>query len=349
MVFAGNLRREGAKKEKLTAVPAVVYCPEDDEDRQTIKRRAMKDNGSFGSWDFDELANGWDDLPLVDWGVPAWDTKQGGEMNLTTKGREGDENYNAFVEKFNEEQPLTTDDCYTPPEVYDLVRAFVDKKVAALEGRQIVRPFFPGGDYEDLKQYPAGCVVLDNPPFSLYSKIVRFYLEHGIDFFLFGPQLTLIVADADVCFCSFHVAVTYENGAVVDTGFVTNLRKGVRLWCDDELRRQVMVAQKKEPTTPVYDYPAEVISSATLGKISNCGTLEILSDECRYVHNLDGFKEIGKGLYGGGFLLSTAAAEKARAAAEKARAAAEKARAVKIELSERERAIVAELDRQSTQ
>ena len=32
----------------------------------------MKDNGTFGAWDYDELANNWGDLPLTDWGVPAW-------------------------------------------------------------------------------------------------------------------------------------------------------------------------------------------------------------------------------------------------------------------------------------
>ena len=73
VVFAGNLRREGAKKCKLVSVPAVVYYPETEDDRLTVKRRAMKDNGSFGAWDFDLLANEWDDLPLTDWGVPSWD------------------------------------------------------------------------------------------------------------------------------------------------------------------------------------------------------------------------------------------------------------------------------------
>ena len=73
IVFAGNLRREGAKKQKMKTVPAVVYHPETDEDRLTVKRRAMKDNGSFGAWDYDALANEWDDLPLADWGVPSWE------------------------------------------------------------------------------------------------------------------------------------------------------------------------------------------------------------------------------------------------------------------------------------
>ena len=346
VVFAGNLRLTAAKKIGLKEVPCIAYARETDEDDTTIKRRAMKDNGSFGAFDYDLLANEWDDLPLADFGVPVWDTSS--DMKLTTEGRQGGEGYDEFVDKFNEEQPLTTDDCYTPPEVYEVVRDFVNEKVAPLAGRKIIRPFFPGGDYEDLTQYPKGCVVLDNPPFSIYSKIVRFYLEHGIDFFLFGPNLTLLVQGAEVCYCIFNVPVVYENGAKVSTGFVTNLRKGLRIWVDHELRERVQEAQKKEPTTPVYEYPAEFVSSAVLGKIANGGDLQIRADECVYIRDLDGFKEIGKGLFGGGFLISRAAAEKARAAAEKARAAAEKARAVKIELSPRERAIVDELDKLPT-
>ena len=73
IVFAGNLRHEGAKAAGLKQVPCVVYYADNDADIDTVKRRAMKDNGSFGSWDFDELANSWDDLPLADWGVPVWE------------------------------------------------------------------------------------------------------------------------------------------------------------------------------------------------------------------------------------------------------------------------------------
>ena len=77
IVFAGNLRHEGAIAAGLTEVPCVVYyATNPDQDFDTIKRRAMKDNGSFGSWDFDALANEWDDLPLADWGVPAWEGQQ---------------------------------------------------------------------------------------------------------------------------------------------------------------------------------------------------------------------------------------------------------------------------------
>ena len=79
VVFAGNLRLTAAKKIGLKEVPCIAYARETDEDDTTIKRRAMKDNGSFGAWDYDALANEWDDLPLQDWGVPSWKEEEGGE------------------------------------------------------------------------------------------------------------------------------------------------------------------------------------------------------------------------------------------------------------------------------
>ena len=307
IVFAGNLRHEGALAAKRGTVPCVVYYPQGDAEQATVVRRAMKDNGSFGSWDWDELGNSWDDMPLQDWGVPVWEND---------------------AQKAMRNGGLSTDDCYTPPEVYDLVTKFVDEHLAPLKGRKIVRPFYPGGNYEDLKQYPAGSIVIDNPPFSLYSKIVRFYLANGVDFFLFGPQLSLFISDADCCFCCFCCPITYENSAKVSTGFVTNLRKDLRIWVEHSLRDAILKAQKQEPTMPVYEYPDEVISSALLNKIANCGDLEIAADECQYIHNLDGMKAIDRGLFGGGFLL---------------------ARAVKIELSTREKEIVALLAKETAQ
>ena len=75
LVFAGNLRTTAAKALKWQVIDAVLYIPESDEDKETIKRRSILDNGAFGSWDYDMLANEWDDLPLPEWGVPAWDTE----------------------------------------------------------------------------------------------------------------------------------------------------------------------------------------------------------------------------------------------------------------------------------
>lgn len=37
------------------------------------KQFIIKDNVSFGNWDFDVLANNWDDFSLQDWGIDFWD------------------------------------------------------------------------------------------------------------------------------------------------------------------------------------------------------------------------------------------------------------------------------------
>ena len=76
IVFGGNMRTAACEEMNRPTIPAMKYIPETDDDRETIKRRAVLDNGSFGAWDVDELANKWDDLPLNDWGVPAWEEEE---------------------------------------------------------------------------------------------------------------------------------------------------------------------------------------------------------------------------------------------------------------------------------
>ena len=51
LVFAGNLRTTASKELGWDTFEAMLYEPETDEDKTTIKRRAILDNGSFGAWD----------------------------------------------------------------------------------------------------------------------------------------------------------------------------------------------------------------------------------------------------------------------------------------------------------
>ena len=71
VILGGNLRYEGCKHNKDKDAPC--YVIPDDTSIDKMKEIVIKDNGSFGDWDYDVLANLWDDLPLADWGVPAWD------------------------------------------------------------------------------------------------------------------------------------------------------------------------------------------------------------------------------------------------------------------------------------
>ena len=107
-------------------------------------------------------------------------------MTIYRQRQETLNDYDGFVEKFKPKK--TTDDCYTPPNVYEVIKNYAIEKYG-LDGREIVRPFKPGGDYESY-DYPDGCVVIDNPPFSIISQICKNYAEWGVDFFLFAPHLT---------------------------------------------------------------------------------------------------------------------------------------------------------------
>ncbi len=135
--------------------------------------------------------------------------------------------YEGFVEKFKPKR--TTDDCMTPPAVYDAVLAYVDEQVMPLQGVQVLRPFWPGGDYETF-DYPPGAVVIDNPPFSRMAAILRFYHARGIPYFLFANHLTLFGPVAKslkgATFIVCNARVVYENGADVSTSFVTNMLGG---------------------------------------------------------------------------------------------------------------------------
>ena len=126
-------------------------------------------------------------------------------MGVSSSSKEKLEDYEAFVEKFKPK--LTTDDCFTPPAVYDAVLKWVRDKYD-LGDAQIIRPFRPGGD---------------NPPFSILASIRRWYTERGIKYFLFAPSLTIFMRDMIDCAVCTFANIEYANGAKVCTSFVTNL------------------------------------------------------------------------------------------------------------------------------
>lgn len=240
--------------------------------------------------------------------------------------------YDGFVEKFKPKK--TTDDCYTPPAVYDAILGWLRENVD-IEGREIVRPFYPGGDFERF-EYPKRCVVVDNPPFSIIAKICRWYIAHKIDFFLFAPHLTLLSCRNIEWTCIVTDApIIYENGANVKTDFASNLFGDIRVMTSPDLRRRIVEACKSAKSQlPKYRYPDNVTSSALLGKIAPYVDFVVRADECRFISRLDSQKG-GAAIFGGGVLLSNAkAAEKA----------AER-ESIVWGLSDRERRIIDELSK----
>ena len=342
-VIAGHGRIKAAEKLGLDEVPCVYV-----EGLTEAQRKAyiLADNklGEFASWDLDMITNELEGLQSLDFDVEltgfelerlADDWFETRTRNDTSR-QEGNEEYNEFLDKF--EAKKTTDDCYTPDNVYETVADWVAKEYK-LDKAAFIRPFKPGGDYQ--KEDYTGKVVVDNPPFSILAEIEKWYIEHNIKFFLFAPALTCLPGGKRCCVVGVGFSITYENKARVATSFVTNLDDAVARTAP-ELYRAVRAADEentKGNELPIYEYPDNVLTSTMLSYLSKYGQeLRIeKKDASDKIHELDAQKELGKGLYGGGYLLSEkAAAEKA--AAEKA--AAEKAITNRWKLSERELEII---------
>lgn len=261
------------------------------------------------------------------------------------QGQVGKDDYGEFTEKFKAK--LTTDDCYTPVEVYEAVLGWLREKVD-LSGANIVRPFWPGGDYEAY-DYKEDDVVVDNPPFSILVRILRFYQGRGIRFFLFGPQLTLFSSSSSsLTYIPCGCTVTYANGAKVNTGFISNLFGDVLAMSAPDLRKRIKEAQEKAKVNgsvslPRYEYPPEVLTTSMLGYLSTHGVeFKVMRDEVSPVplSALASQKAVGKAIFGKGWLISEKKAAEKKAAEKKA---AEKV--IVWELSDVEREAVRRIDK----
>lgn len=248
--------------------------------------------------------------------------------------------YEEFVEKFKPKK--TTDDCYTPAIVYEAIKNWAVNHYK-WQGREIVRPFYPGGDYEQY-EYPQNCVVIDNPPFSIISKIVKWYTAHGIDFFLFAPHLTLFNTGR---YAKSNIAVganiTYENGAVVKTSFLCS--KGPKIMSSPELFKVIDAANRKnlkeakKPQRLKYTYPDNVLTANKVSEFSRYG-IKYEEETGVFVRRLDSQIKHHKSIFGAGFIVPELNARRAK---EEYRRAQEEYR-IKWELSPREMQLLREAE-----
>lgn len=215
----------------------------------------------------------------------------------TTKKRKKNDfyDYDSFVAKFKD-APKTTDDCYTPRDVYEAVVDYVDKEICSLSDKRIIRPFYPGGDYENA-EYPADGVVIDNPPFSILNKIVAFYMRKNIPFFLFGNGMTILDhckkgATAVIC----GTTIEYENGAKVISNFVTNLvDNSIAAMTAPGLvtRIENCPSQNKKTRLVINKFPKEVISVSKMQTLANgLVHFEIRRSDCLFISKLLNSKDL---------------------------------------------------------
>ena len=221
--------------------------------------------------------------------------------DIIIRGKRGAFNdYEKFITKFKAAK--TTDDCYTPQAIYDAIVDYVFEKASLPEDTEIVRPFRPNGDYT-AEEYPEGCVVIDNPPFSIISKIVKFYVARGIRFFLFAPALTLFSSSSS-SYCTkivCGVSITYANKAKVATSFLTNIYGDNAIICDNDLYRILkeiddsLNAQNSKELQKIA-YPDNVVSAALLQRIAKRINYTIPASEIRQIKSAGGVAIFGGGV-----------------------------------------------------
>lgn len=228
--------------------------------------------------------------------------------------------YKTFVNKFTPHH--TTDSCNTPTYIYNALLQYLKDKRYITPDTPIVRPFWPDADYTHLDQYPQGSIVVDNPPFSILSQIVRYYNTHNIPYFLFAPSLTsfgLLRDNQQSTIIILDLNIIYQNGASVNTCFITNLPAfhPYAVTTDPDLYHLLYDAQatarKKEPL-PRYQYPDNLVTATILHRIAHHIPFQLPRDQTSRVSALDAQRPLHKSIFGSGLLISNPLAASLRAA-----------------------------------
>jgi hypothetical protein len=206
--------------------------------------------------------------------------------------------YESFEEKFKRKK--TTDECYTPPYVYDLVLDYAMRN-CKLYGKNIVRPFYPELDYESYP-YTENDVVVDNPPFSILSIIVQSFAYMNVPYFLFAPHLTLFNYDEPTkIICG--AKVMYDNGAVVATSFISNMFGGTKIILAGTLNSELNMINKPKNNNPSYIYPRNIVTVSILQKTVNEGVDMKIENGVR-LSELQTMSGKSVKVFGGGYILS---------------------------------------------
>lgn len=198
--------------------------------------------------------------------------------------------------------------------MYEVVLKWVQDNCPSIQGKRIMRPFRPGGDYK-AEDYE-GAVVVDNPPFFIEHLITRWYVDHGVHFFLFAPALTLFqgrtVMD-QLTYVATLAQVEYVHNervkAKIPTSFITNIPDlaAYQLIVAPELRTAIMQAQgKQEPTSKPAktEYHPNLVTPFRLSTLAEVGIhMRIRREETLYWRG-NVMQHDRKNIYGGAFVVS---------------------------------------------
>jgi|TARA_R100000482_G_scaffold72424_1_gene27663 hypothetical protein len=73
VILGGNMRYKASLEAGLDKIPIKIAKGLTEEQKQEF---IIKDNVGFGEWDWDILANEWDNVELKDWGIDVWQPEE---------------------------------------------------------------------------------------------------------------------------------------------------------------------------------------------------------------------------------------------------------------------------------
>lgn len=186
---------------------------------------------------------------------------------------------------------MKNDEYYTPEPIMEIIDSYVEEKFG-YDRKDFIKPFFPGGDYES-EDY-TDKIVVDNPPFSILSKIVDYYIEKDIKFFLFAETKTVNVAckNKGVSIITIGRDILYKNGLSVNTCFITNMPEKPYIVFDRQLSDNIFKFYPyKSITRNIPDFVNAIMIRTD--KITD----PIYLDDYEFIAYYEGQK-----LYGGGYI-----------------------------------------------
>ena len=151
IILGGNMRFSALRE--MNEVDAPCYVMPEDTPIEKLREIIIKDNGAFGSWDFDMLANEWDDLPLVDWGVggiPSDSPVSATELLSTLQ-------FDPLYYEPKNKPEITLSDCFDTSKFDAKVKALDEYKLTA-EQKAVMKMFcyrFIKIDFESVANYYA--------------------------------------------------------------------------------------------------------------------------------------------------------------------------------------------------
>jgi hypothetical protein len=195
VILGGNMRYQAMIELGWESTPVIKVNWSLDQQKEFI----IKDNVSYGEWDYDVLANEWEAKELNDWGVDVWSAD---ELKSTDELKRDAQGYSREIKSphYEPKQPL-------PPNLFELYnRDKTDRLIEKINDSDIP---------ENVKDF-LRIAALRHVVFS-YEKIAEYYAHASVGVQELMEESALIVIDYDKAIENGYVRLGEKMRAMYET------------------------------------------------------------------------------------------------------------------------------------